>query len=111
MIIPPICLRYIHNIYHDFHTPNDIKFTLSGNKYKIEWVDNFVVLYGMLFRRFALFGCDNKPLGISKYFLTQRVVKNYELSNDKKISTPFIFDILQDTVLHTFPDNILATNS
>ena len=34
-------------------------------------------------------------------------MKNYELSNDQQISTPFIFDILQGTVLHTFQDNIL----
>ena len=33
-------------------------------------------------------------------------MNNYELSNDQKISTPFIFDILQGIVLHTFPDNI-----
>ena len=46
-------------------------------------------------------------MGILKFSLTQKVMKNYELSNDEKISTPFIFDILQGTVLHTFPDNIL----
>ena len=50
---------------------------------------------------------SRKPLGILKYFLTQKVMKNYELSNDKKISTPYIFVILQGTVLHTFPDNNL----
>ena len=32
-----------------------------------------------------------------------KVTKNYELSNDKKISTPFIFDILQGTVSKPFP--------
>ena len=32
-----------------------------------------------------------------------KVMKNYELSNDQKISTPFIFDILQGTLSIPFP--------
>ena len=40
---------------------------------------------------------SRKPLGILKFFMTQKVMKKYYLSNDKKISTPFIFDILQGT--------------
>ena len=45
--------------------------------------------------------CPNisrKTLGISKYFLTQKVMKNYEFSNEQKISTPYIFNILRGTV-------------
>ena len=35
-------------------------------------------------------------------------MKNYELSNDKKISTPFIFDILQGTVFTHVPRQYLG---
>ena len=45
---------------------------------------------------------SRKPLGILKFFLTQKVVKNYELSNDQKY-THLIFDILWGTVSPPFP--------
>ena len=35
-------------------------------------------------------------------------MKDYELSNDKKISTPFIFDILQGTVFTHVPRQYLG---
>ena len=38
-----------------------------------------------------------------KFFLTQKVMKNFEPSNDQKISPRFIFDILQGTVLTPLP--------
>ena len=34
--------------------------------------------------------------------------ENYELLNDQKISTPFIFDILQGTVSRPFPRHYLG---
>ena len=37
-----------------------------------------------------------------------KVMKNYDLSNDQKISTPFIFDILQCTVSRRFPRQYLG---
>ena len=37
------------------------------------------------------------------YHMTQKVMKDYELSNDKKTSTLFIFDILQSTVFTHVP--------
>ena len=38
--------------------------------------------------------------------LDAKVMKNYELSNDKKISTPFISVILRVQFLHTFSHDI-----
>ena len=51
---------------------------------------------------------SRKPLGILKYFLTQKVMKNYELSNDQKISTPYKFVILQGTVFTHVPRRFLG---
>ena len=39
--------------------------------------------------------------------MTQKVLKNYELSNDQKISTPYIFVILQGTVFTHVPRRYL----
>ena len=42
-----------------------------------------------------------------KIFPSQKVMKNYELSNDQKISIP-LFDILQGTVSRPFPRQYLG---
>ena len=40
-----------------------------------------------------------------------KVMKNYELSNDQKISTSLYLIFCRVQFLHTFPDNILAKDS
>ena len=40
----------------------------------------------------------SQTIGNFEFLSDAKKIKNYELSNYKKISTPFIFDILQGTV-------------
>ena len=54
---------------------------------------------------------SRKPLGILKFFKTQKVIKNYELSNDKKYSYLSYLIFYRVQFQQPFPDNILAKDS